>query len=114
MSSVQDLAAWASDNARSWKRPVLHTAVGWGRPRPATDLFNVESFHLQDQVLHGPAGDFRWRKLLKVPKDRGGIQPERREAGPEETSSYQLGLTPARCSPHRALSCPSLSFPSEK
>ena len=37
-----------------------------GRAVATTDLFDVESFHLKDQILHRPPGDFRRGVLLKV------------------------------------------------
>lgn len=43
---------------------------GDGRARAATDLFNVESFHLKGQVFDRSPGDFRRGELLKVPENR--------------------------------------------
>ena len=37
-----------------------------GRAVATTDLFDVESFHLKDQILHRPPSDFRRGVLLKV------------------------------------------------
>lgn len=49
---------------------TLGAQWGAGRAGAATDLFNVECFHLKDQVFNRPPGDFRRRKPLKVTKNR--------------------------------------------
>lgn len=73
------LGGWAGTTGlRSWV-PCISGAGprgGWGLggvlagPGAATDLFNVECFHLKDQVFNRPPGDFRRRKRLKVTENR--------------------------------------------
>ena len=72
-----------------------------GRAVATTDLFDVESFHLKDQILHRPPSDFRRGVLLKVTENCRWVESEQREA-PEiqkkktelrkETQPNYLGL----------------------
>ena len=54
----------------------------WSEARAVatTDLFDVESFHLKDQILHWPPGDFRRRVLLKVTENCRWVESEQKEA----------------------------------
>lgn len=56
------------------------SGVRGARAGAATDLLNVECFHLKDQVFNRPPGHFRRRKLLKVTENRRGIEPGPGEA----------------------------------
>ena len=51
-----------------------------GRAVATTDLFDVESFHLKDQILHRPPSDFRRGVLLKVTENCRWVESEQREA----------------------------------
>lgn len=56
------------------------SGVRGARAGAATNLLNVECFHLKDQVFNRPPGDFRRRKLLKVTENCRGIEPGPGEA----------------------------------
>lgn len=90
MGGGEPEAALANHTGHGSAQGSVGGQQGWG----PTDLLNVESFHLKDQVLDGPPGDLGRRKRLEVTEDGRGVQSEGPAARGHEGAARTRGQTP--------------------